>query len=185
MCGLRAYRAPRSASPRGRLPASRSARGRDASVRRRRGRCARRPSSGGRPYRVRPDGRRPSRSAPLWPVLPSQQPWLLPLLQRCWSRTCRAFIQNSVVFFLGDPSLEPPRLVDDSLEQPRDRIGAERPFRGDASHVVEHLLLAIRLVDLDAHLLLEAADFTRAPGPLVQQTHEYFVHAVDVLSQIL
>ena len=79
----------------------------------------------------------------------------------------------------------PPRLVDDSLEQPRDRIRAERPFCGDASHVVEHLLLAIRLVNLDAQFLLEAADFTRAPGPLVEQAHEYLVHAVDVLSQIL
>src|SRR5262249_14132098 len=170
MCGSRACRAPRSASPRGHLPASRSARGRDASVRRRRGPCARRPSSGGRPFRVRPDGRRPSRSAPLWPVLPTNHPCLPPPPRRCGSRPRRAFIQNSVVFFLGDPSLEPPRLVDDSLEQPRDRIGAERPFRGDASHVVEHLLLAIRLVNLDAQFLLEAADFTPAPAPPVHQT---------------
>ncbi len=57
---------------------------------------------------------------------------------------------NRFVFPVDQPPLEPPRLVDDPLEQPRDRVGAERPFRRDAAHVREHLLLALGLIDLDA-----------------------------------
>ncbi len=86
---------------------------------------------------------------------------------------------------MGDPPLEPPRLIDDSFEKPRDRVRAERALRGDASHVIEHLLLAIRLIDLDAQILLQAADFAGAPRPLVQQAHEHLIHPVDVLAQIV
>ena len=56
----------------------------------------------------------------------------------------------AVVLAVNHPPLEPPRFVDDPLEQPRDRVGAERAFRRDAAHVREHLLLALGLIDLDA-----------------------------------
>src|SRR6185369_4843731 len=81
--------------------------------------------------------------------------------------------------------LEPPRLIDDPLEQPRDRVGPERSLGGDAAHVRDHFFLAIRLIDVDAALLLDAADLARDARALVQQAHQHLVDAIDVSTQIV
>src|SRR5438067_4535742 len=81
--------------------------------------------------------------------------------------------------------LEPARLVDDAFEQPRDRVGPERPFRRDAAHVCEHLLLALGLIHLDAEILLDAADLARHARALVEQPHQHFVHAIDVVAELV
>ena len=49
----------------------------------------------------------------------------------------------------------------------------------------QHVLLAVRLVDLDALLLLQPADLADAARPLVQQPHQHFVDPIDVLPQIV
>ena len=69
---------------------------------------------------------------------------------------------------LRDP-LEPPRLVDDALEQPRDRVVVERAPVRRAWTCVEHLPLAVGLVDLQAERVLDLADLQRARRALVQQ----------------
>src|SRR5262249_45345196 len=79
------------------------------------------------------------------------------------------------LFAVDDGPLEAPRLVDDPLEQPRDRVRPERALGGHAANVREHLLLAIGLIDLDAELLLDAPDLARHARPLVQQPHQHFV----------
>src|SRR6185295_7076342 len=89
------------------------------------------------------------------------------------------------VLAVNQSPLQPPRLVDDPLEQPRDRVGAERAFGRDAADVREHLLLALGLIDLDPELLLDPADLAGDARALVQQAHEHFVDAVDVVAQIV
>jgi hypothetical protein len=64
-------------------------------------------------------------------------------------------------------ALEASRLVDDSLEQARDRFGAQRPLNSDTAHMRQNFLLAVRLIHLDALLLLQAPDFADAARPLV------------------
>ena len=83
---------------------------------------------------------------------------------------------------VDDPPFEPARLVDDPLEEAGHRLAAERPFRGDASDVRQHFLLAVGLIDLDALRLLQAADLADAARPLVQQPNEHFVDTIDVLA---
>src|SRR6187200_181757 len=86
---------------------------------------------------------------------------------------------------MNHPPLEPPRFVDDALEQPADCLRAKWPFVRDLAHVLEHFLLAVGLVDIDARRLLEPPDFTHTPCALVQQPHEDFVHPVDVASEFV
>src|SRR5690349_1927695 len=86
---------------------------------------------------------------------------------------------------MNDASLEAPRFVDDPLEETRDRVGPERPFGRDTPHVRDHLLLALGLVHLDAEVFLEAPDLARHARALVEQPHQHFVHAVDVVAQIV
>ena len=59
------------------------------------------------------------------------------------------------------------------------------PSAADVAHVLQHVLLAVGLVDLDALLLLQPADLADAARALVQQPDEHFVHAIDVASQIV
>ena len=63
--------------------------------------------------------------------------------------------------------------------------GPSGPSDAMLAHVVEHVLLAIRLIDLDALLLLQPADLADAARALVEQPHEHFVHAIDVPPQIV
>src|SRR3954454_4215661 len=85
---------------------------------------------------------------------------------------CRRHLAGLVGFAVDHAPLQPPRLVDDALEQPRDGVGPERPLGGDRAHVLEHLLLAIGLVDLRPGFLLQAPDLADAARPLVQQADE-------------
>src|SRR4030095_4282588 len=48
-----------------------------------------------------------------------------------------------------DATFKTARFIDDTFEQPRDGLGAQRSFHGDVSYVLEHLLLPLRLVNLD------------------------------------
>ena len=86
---------------------------------------------------------------------------------------------------VDDSPLEPPRLVDDSFEQPTDRLWPERSFARHVAHMPEHVLLAIWLIDLDALLLFQLPDLADAPGPLVEQPDEHLVHPIDIASQIV
>ena len=89
------------------------------------------------------------------------------------------------VLAVDHPPFEPPRLVDDAFEQPRDGVGAQRPFRRDAPHVREHLLLALGLIELDALFLLQPPDLARHARALVQQPDQHLVHPIDVVAQIV
>jgi hypothetical protein len=80
--------------------------------------------------------------------------------------------------------LEPPRFVDDALEQARDRRVIERPGV-HGTHVPQHLSLARRLIDGLADLLLEPSDVERAGRPLVQELDQLLVNCVDPASQRL
>src|SRR5207249_11264155 len=104
-------------------------------------------------------------------VVFSRQPSALPSLRN--------------VFAVNHPPFEAPRLVDDSFEQPPDRVGSERPLARDLPHVPEDVLLAIRLINLDAHFLFEPTNLADAPCSLVEQPDEHFVDAVDIRSQIV
>src|SRR3954466_15888316 len=92
---------------------------------------------------------------------------------------------GAVFFLLHQPALEAARFVDDPLEEPGDGVGTERPFGGDAAHVQQHLLFALRLVNLDAELLLHAPDLARDARALVQQPHQDLVDPIDVVPQII
>src|SRR5262245_46847131 len=96
-----------------------------------------------------------------------------------------SFCRFAADFAVNHPPLEAARFVDDTFEQPRDGVRAERPLHRDVAHVLEHLLLALRLIDLDALLLLQAADLAGDAGALVEQTDQHFVDAVDVIAQIV
>src|SRR5439155_3789553 len=89
------------------------------------------------------------------------------------------------VFVVNDPPLQPARLVDDAFEQPPDGFGPQGPFGGNATHVFEHQLLAVRLVHLEALQLFQSADFAHASCALVQKAHQHFVDSVDVVAQIV
>src|SRR5690606_29768674 len=84
-------------------------------------------------------------------------------------------------------ALQPARLVDDPLEQPRQRLRSERPADGRAvrAHVRQHLRLALRLIDLEPELLLDLADAQRTPRALVQQLHEALVELVNPAPQLV
>src|SRR5436190_18144358 len=91
--------------------------------------------------------------------------------------------RTAVRFAVHDSTLQPSPFVDDPLEQPHNRLGVERSLARDAPDVVEHLLLAFRLVHFHVLLLLQASNLARAARPLVQQTHQHFVHAIDIATQ--
>src|SRR5918995_5748820 len=78
-------------------------------------------------------------------------------------------------------------LVDDPLEQPRERRGAEWPAhrRRARLDVPQHFVLAGRLVDVDAQPLLDAPNLQRAGGALVQQGHELLVEFIDALTELV
>src|SRR5262249_37601267 len=97
----------------------------------------------------------------------------------------QSLIPNPLSLAMNQAPFEAPRFVDDPFEQPRDRVRSERPFRRDAAHVREHLLLALRLIHLDPQLLLQLADLARDARALVQQPDQHFVHAIDVVAQIV
>src|SRR5882672_1522062 len=82
-------------------------------------------------------------------------------------------------------TLETPRFVDDPFEQAGDRVRAERPFRRDAPHMRQHLLLPLGLIHLDAELFLDPADLARDARALVQQPDKHLVHSIDVVAQIV
>jgi hypothetical protein len=84
-------------------------------------------------------------------------------------------------FAVHKPSLQTASLVDDALEQPGNRVWSERPFRRDAAYVSQHLLLALRLIDLDAELFFQQSDLARHAGALVQEPDQHFVYAVDIV----
>ena len=86
---------------------------------------------------------------------------------------------------ISTDSLDPPRFVDDALEQRRNGVGSERPLRRNLANVRQHVVLAARLIDLDALLLLEPSDLAHAPRALVQQPDQHLVHAIDVAPQIV
>ena len=73
---------------------------------------------------------------------------------------------------------------------PRPERSRGLPPRARALWVVWFIVLAgslyamIRLIDLDVLLFLQPTDLADTSGPLVQQTHEHFVHTVDIASQI-
>ena len=63
--------------------------------------------------------------------------------------------------------------------------GPSGPSRRDRAHVLEDLLLALGLIDFDAQLFLQPADLADAAGAFVQQAHQHFVDAIDVLPQVI
>jgi hypothetical protein len=82
-------------------------------------------------------------------------------------------------------AFETPRFVDDPFEQPGNGFRSEWSLGRYAPDVCQHLFFAIGLVDLQALLLLETADLTYAPRPLVQEPDEHFVDPIDVAPQIV
>src|SRR5262245_28131342 len=86
---------------------------------------------------------------------------------------------------VDEAALEAPRLVDDSFEQPGNRVRTERSFDGDAADVRQHLFLALRLIHFHAQLLLQLPDLARDARPLIEQPHEYLVDAIDIVAQIV
>src|SRR5207247_9804611 len=94
-------------------------------------------------------------------------------------------IRHHSDFPVHHPALQPPRLVDNPFEQPRDRVGSERTLDRDAADVIEHLLLALRLIHPDAQLLLHSSDLARHTGAFVQEPHQDFVHPIDVAAKIV
>jgi hypothetical protein len=84
-----------------------------------------------------------------------------------------------------DAAFQPPRLVDDSFEQAADRLRPERALARDLAHVLQDLLLALGLIDLDAELLFQLADFAGAARPLVEKAHQHLVDAIDVLPEVV
>src|SRR5262249_6781086 len=72
--------------------------------------------------------------------------------------TIRVMLLRPRILTVHEAALEPPRLVDDPFEEPRDRVRSERPFIRDAAHVRERLFLALRLIDLDAEVFFQLAD---------------------------
>ena len=158
--------------------------GPDGPARRRRARCGSRRSTGARPCPSRPGARPPARSAPRSPVLPLRRPWLPCLHARDLLVTSAS--PAIVRLAVHHAPLEAARLVDDALEQPGDRLGAERPFarrcraraRAPASRAPA------------GRPRCRASFFSRpisqrAARPLVQQAHEHLVHAVDVVPQVV
>src|SRR5262249_55528940 len=103
------------------------------------------------------------------------------------SRGSLAALAGSVsslrLYFFSDP-LEVPRLVDDAFEEPLDDLIVERPVV-ERLHVLQHFLLALRLVDRNAHLALQPADLERACRARVQQPHQRLVEQVDPLPQVV
>src|SRR5258705_4727326 len=80
-----------------------------------------------------------------------------------------------------------PRLVDDAFEDPdhclrRQRAGEVVRRLPD---LLEHFLLAVRLVDRHAKLVFQLADFDRAGDPHVQQPHQLVVNDVDAITQLV
>src|SRR5262245_61560231 len=113
----------------------------------------------------------------------------------------RTFVVNSITsadtvhspsfrWFAADlavnhPPLEAARFIDDTFEQPRDGVRAERPLHRDVPHVLEHLLLALGLIDVDALLLFQPADLAGDARALVEQADQNLVDTVDVFAQIV
>ena len=84
---------------------------------------------------------------------------------------------------IGD-ALQAPRFVDDSFEQPLDRLVIQRP-RIDPLHVPEDFRFARRLVDLEPQQLLLVADLQRARRARAQQLDEPLVDRVDLLPKLV
>src|SRR5919106_2548436 len=80
---------------------------------------------------------------------------------------------------------EPSGLIDDALEQPCDGVRPQRPFHCDVPHVLEHLLLALGLIQLDALFFFHPSDFARHARALVQEPDEHLVHPIDVVAKIV
>ena len=87
-------------------------------------------------------------------------------------------------FALAADALQPPRLVDDALEQTLHRRLPERPAVG-CLHARQHRLLAVGLIDRQVGALLHLADLERPLRALVEQLDQHRVDLVDVLAQAL
>ena len=74
-------------------------------------------------------------------------------------------------------AFNPPRLVDDAFEDPRNGRAFERASRHLAVrlHVTEHLGLTLGLIDVEPERLLQLPDFERAMRALVQQLDQFFI----------
>src|SRR5262245_37629759 len=84
---------------------------------------------------------------------------------RLQTSTFRLQIRTLAVY---DAAFEAARFVDDPFEQPADRLRPQRALARHVAHVLEDLLLALGLIDLDAELLFQLADFAGAARPLVE-----------------
>src|SRR5262249_35883296 len=80
-----------------------------------------------------------------------------------------------------------PRLVDDALEDPDDRLGGQRTgkFLRRLFHFLEHFLFALRLVDGHAELVFQLADFHLAGDADDQQAHQLVLLDVEPLPQLV
>jgi hypothetical protein len=90
-----------------------------------------------------------------------------------------------VYFVMHNAPFEAAGLVNDAFEEAGDRFRTERALDREAPNVVEHQLLALRLIYLNALFFLQTAHLTGDTRPLVEQPHEDLVDTVDVFSQIV
>jgi hypothetical protein len=88
---------------------------------------------------------------------------------------------HGLCFKLYRDALDAPRFVNDALEEPSYAFIIERA-RVDAGDVIEHLFLARRRVNRLADLALDTANLNRARRSFVQQAHQLFVYAINLVT---
>src|SRR6185436_14709791 len=109
---------------------------------------------------------------------------------RSFMTTTMSLLSNrrTEIFRVGTRlALGTARFVDDAFEDAHDGVARERTgeiLRG-LPHLLEHPLLAIRLVDGHAELVFQLADFHRARDADVQQAHQLVVDGVDAIPQVV
>src|SRR3954467_9207886 len=79
------------------------------------------------------------------------------------------------------------RLVDHAFENADDRFGGQRPRQrgGGLPDLGQYLRFALRLINREAGLMLEATHFHRARNANVEESHELIVDHVDPAPQLL
>src|SRR4029077_8688548 len=76
-------------------------------------------------------------------------------------------------------ALDVPHLVNDALKNALQGFGAQRTFIV-AGHVMEHLVFALRLIDWQREILLDAPNLFDDARTFVQQRQEFEIDRVDL-----
>src|SRR5688572_15161698 len=96
----------------------------------------------------------------------------LPVLRAFCIRSFTEGRSRAVAAHAGGP-LGPPRFVDDTLENPDDRLGRQGACQlaGRLPDAVEHLRFPLGLEDRQTRFMLEPAHFHRTRHSYIQQTY--------------